>query len=113
MTYPHPPWLGEHGNKLERGLRTLPIFVSSALRASGSRSHWTAWLHHQDGVPALDSALDGLYWGANVVWLPDRTETAAPFFAAIAGLAPQYDQAAYVTLTRSPDEVRAALPASA
>ena len=65
------------------------------------------------GSPALDSALDGLYWGANVVWLPDRTETAAPFFAAIAGLAPQYDQAAYVTLTRSPDEVRAALQASA
>ena len=63
------------------------------------------------GVPALDTALDGLYWGDNVVWFPDRTETATPFFAAIANLAPDYDQAAYVTLTRSPDDVRTLFPA--
>ena len=62
------------------------------------------------GVPALDTALDGLYWGDNVVWFPDRTETATPFFAAIANLAPDYDQAAYVTLTRSPDDVRTLFP---
>ena len=51
------------------------------------------------GVEDLDRALHGLYWGDNVIFQPDRAETAAPFYAAIAALSAPYDQAAYVSLS--------------
>jgi transcriptional regulator with XRE-family HTH domain len=60
------------------------------------------------GLADLDGALDGLYWGDNVVWEPEEFDAATPFYAAIAALAPQYDHAAYVSLDRSPADVRAA-----
>jgi transcriptional regulator with XRE-family HTH domain len=62
------------------------------------------------GVAALDRALDGLYWGDNVVWQPDRPANSAPFFASVASLASQYDRATYVALTSTPDELRARYP---
>src|SRR5262249_59253533 len=63
------------------------------------------------GVPILDAALDGLYWGDNVVWEADEEAAVQPFFTAIAGERGAYDFAAYVTLSRPPDEIRAAYPA--
>ena len=62
------------------------------------------------GVEDLDRALHGLYWGDNVVFQPDRTETAMPFYAAIAGLTAPYDQAAYVSLTLPPEIVERDYP---
>jgi transcriptional regulator with XRE-family HTH domain len=62
------------------------------------------------GVPALDSALDGLYWGDNVVWESDGEEAVAPYFGALSDQRDAYDLAAYVTLDRAPEDVRAAYP---
>ena len=49
------------------------------------------------GVPDLDEALDGLYWGDNVVWQSDGDD-ASPFVDAIVGEAATYDYAAHVRL---------------
>jgi len=62
------------------------------------------------GVAPLDAALDGLYWGDNVVWEAEEERTVQPFFAAIADGRDDYDLALYVSLTRSPEEVAAACP---
>lgn len=62
------------------------------------------------GVADLDRALHGLYWGDNVVFEPDSTDTALPFFAAVAQEADVYDQAAYVTLTLDPEKVNRDYP---
>jgi transcriptional regulator with XRE-family HTH domain len=62
------------------------------------------------GVEGLDSALDGLYWGDNVVWEGEDPAAAEPFYAALAGRREQYDVAIHVSLTRPPDDVRAAYP---
>ena len=34
------------------------------------------------GVATLDAALDGLYWGDNVVWETEQHAAVEPFFAA-------------------------------
>src|SRR5919199_2130056 len=62
------------------------------------------------GVAALDAALDGLYWGDNVVWEAEDDAAVDPFYAALADQRGAYDLAAYVALTRAPEEVRAAHP---
>lgn len=62
------------------------------------------------GVADLDRALHGLYWGDNVVFEPDHTETALPFYGAIAALTEHYDQAAYVSLTLDPELVQRDYP---
>jgi transcriptional regulator with XRE-family HTH domain len=62
------------------------------------------------GVAALDAALDGLYWGDNVVWETEDHAAAVPFYGALADQRDVYDLAAYVALDRSPDDVRAAYP---
>ncbi len=62
------------------------------------------------GVADLDRALHGLYWGDNVVFEPDSTDTALPFFAAVAQEAEVYDQAAYVTLTLDPEKIHRDYP---
>jgi len=62
------------------------------------------------GIAELDQALGGLYWGDNVVWESREEASVAPFFRSIAALAADYDAAAYVTLSRGPDELRAAYP---
>src|SRR3954454_21995590 len=62
------------------------------------------------GVAALDAALDGLYWGDNVVWESEDPAAVEPFYGALAGRRADYDGAAFVSLTRPPDEVRAAYP---
>jgi transcriptional regulator with XRE-family HTH domain len=62
------------------------------------------------GVADLDRALHGLYWGDNVVFEPDSTDTAIPFYAAIAEQSEVYDQAAYVTLTLDPETIHRDYP---
>src|SRR6185437_3324031 len=62
------------------------------------------------GVADLDRALHGLYWGDNVVFEPDSTDAAVPFFAAIAEHSEVYDHAAYVTLTLEPDKINRDYP---
>jgi transcriptional regulator with XRE-family HTH domain len=62
------------------------------------------------GVDALDSALDGLYWGDNVVWEHGDDAAVKEFYAALAALAAQYDHAAYVTVAGTPEQVAAAVP---
>ena len=62
------------------------------------------------GIPELDLALGGLYWGDNVVWELEGSGAVEPFFRAATARADAYHTAAYVTVTRSPDEVRAAYP---
>jgi transcriptional regulator with XRE-family HTH domain len=59
------------------------------------------------GVAELDHALGGLYWGDNVVWEIEESASVDPFVRAIAARAAEdYDYAAYVTVTREPDDVR-------
>jgi transcriptional regulator with XRE-family HTH domain len=62
------------------------------------------------GVADLDRALHGLYWGDNVVFEPDSTDTAQPFFAAVAEHSDVYDHAAYVTLTLDPEAIHRDYP---
>ena len=62
------------------------------------------------GVNELDRALGGLYWGDNVVWDAEGADDVVPFYAAAAAKAPEYDAAAYVSLTEDPDAVEAAYP---
>ncbi|HEX5251747.1 MAG TPA: XRE family transcriptional regulator [Gaiellales bacterium] len=62
------------------------------------------------GVADLDRALHGLYWGDNVVFEPDSTDAAVPFFTAIAEHSEVYDHAAYVTLTLDPEKINRDYP---
>jgi transcriptional regulator with XRE-family HTH domain len=62
------------------------------------------------GVADLDRALHGLYWGDNVVFEPDSTDAAVPFFTAIAEHSEVYDHAAYVTLTLDPETINRDYP---
>src|SRR3954469_23635244 len=62
------------------------------------------------GVAPLAAALHGLYWGDNVVWETEQQAAVEPFYAALAGERHAHDLAAYVTLTRAPEDVAAAYP---
>lgn len=62
------------------------------------------------GVDELDLALGGLYWGDNVVWEREEGGSVEPFFQAIADHSGEYRFTGFVTLTRSPDEVRESYP---
>src|SRR5690348_4080818 len=62
------------------------------------------------GVETLDQALDGLYWGDNVVWEHGDDAAVAEFYSALCRLAAEYDYAAYVTVARPPTEVQTRVP---
>jgi transcriptional regulator with XRE-family HTH domain len=62
------------------------------------------------GVAVLDAALDGLFWGDNVVWETEQQAVVEPFYAALADQRAAYDLAVYVSLDRPPEEVAAAYP---
>lgn len=62
------------------------------------------------GVAELDRALDGLYWGDNVVWDADGPDDVEPFYRAIASATDRYEASAFVTLTAEPEPLRSAYP---
>ena len=62
------------------------------------------------GLPELDAALGGLFWGDNVVWEAEDADSLEPFFGALVQSRPRYDFAAWVTLTRSPEELQERYP---
>jgi transcriptional regulator with XRE-family HTH domain len=62
------------------------------------------------GIGELDEALGGLFWGDNVVWEAEDAASLLPFFSAVAESRESYDFSAFVTLTRSPEELEAAYP---
>jgi hypothetical protein len=62
------------------------------------------------GVPSLDEAIGGFYWGDNVVWELEPGAEIAPFERALLGAA-TYARFARVTLSRGPEELRAEHPA--
>src|SRR3954463_5145641 len=62
------------------------------------------------GVAALDAALDGLYWGDNVVWEAEDGAAVESFYGALSDQRDAYDCRAYVALSRDPEAVRAAYP---
>jgi transcriptional regulator with XRE-family HTH domain len=80
--------------------------VTASDREAGVPPHPTA----TTGIAELDAALGGLFWGDNVVWEAEETGVLEPFFAAVAESRARYDFAAWVTLTRSPEELEAVYP---
>ena len=62
------------------------------------------------GVDELDRALNGLYWGDNVVFDAEVAEEVAPFYAAVAAQSARYEGSAFVTLAREPDALVAEYP---
>jgi transcriptional regulator with XRE-family HTH domain len=62
------------------------------------------------GVATLDAALDGLYWGDNVVWETEQHAAVEPFFGAIADQRDAYDLVLFIALERTPEEVAADYP---
>ena len=62
------------------------------------------------GVEALDRALNGLFWGDNVVFAADDAAEVEPFFLAVAAKAPLYEASAFVALVREPAELEQAYP---
>ena len=62
------------------------------------------------GLGELDAALGGLFWGDNVVWEAEDAASLEPFFDAVAKSRARYDFAAWVTLTRSPEELQKRYP---
>jgi transcriptional regulator with XRE-family HTH domain len=62
------------------------------------------------GVEELDRALNGLYWGDNVVFDGEQAEDTEPFFRAVAAQAALYEGTAFVRLDRDPDELALSYP---
>src|SRR5262245_4935275 len=62
------------------------------------------------GVAELDRALNGLYWGDNVVFDAELAADVEPFYAAVAAQAERYEGAAYVALHREPAELATTFP---
>ena len=62
------------------------------------------------GVDELDRALNGLFWGDNVVFAADDAADVEPFFLAVAAKAALYEASAFVTLVREPAELEQTYP---
>jgi transcriptional regulator with XRE-family HTH domain len=62
------------------------------------------------GVGELDRALNGLFWGDNVVFAADDAADVEPFYLAVAAKAALYEAAAFVTLVREPAELAQVYP---
>jgi transcriptional regulator with XRE-family HTH domain len=60
------------------------------------------------GVPPLDAALGGLFWGDNVVWEVDDGGSVDPFVAALLRGREQFDRIAFVRFEGDVDSLRAA-----
>lgn len=64
-------------------------------------------IHPSTGLPELDLAIGGLYWGDNVVWIADGVG-AAPFYEAIAQRGAELDGISWIAVQRDPAELQAA-----
>ena len=64
------------------------------------------------GVAELDRALDGLYWGDNVVWVWESSEPSSQglFYDAIARRHEDFGRTGYVVASSDPAEVKARWP---
>src|SRR5499425_3666228 len=63
------------------------------------------------GVAELDRALDGLYWGDNVVWVWEGSEShQRMFYDAIARRRDDFGAAGYVAVSSDPTEIKARWP---
>ena len=62
------------------------------------------------GVGELDRALNGLFWGDNVVFDAEQAADVEPFFRAVAAEATLYEASAFVTLAREPAELEQSYP---
>ena len=62
------------------------------------------------GVAELDQALNGLYWGDNVVFDAEHADEVEPFYRAVAAEAALYEGSAFVTLVREPTELERTFP---
>ena len=64
------------------------------------------------GIAELDKALDGLYWGDNVVWVWEGGETSSQglFYDAIARRRDDFGKTGYVVTSSDPAEVTAQWP---
>ena len=60
------------------------------------------------GVPLLDAALGGLFWGDNVVWELDEGGSLEPFVAALLRGREQFDRIVFVRFDGDVDGLRAA-----
>ena len=58
------------------------------------------------GIPELDEALGGLFWGDNVVLEVPTPTAAEPFYRAVGKAPEQYDQRLYVCLSGGSDALR-------
>lgn len=59
------------------------------------------------GIPELDAALGGLFWGDNVVWEFGEPEEQPAFWGALAETVSAFDTATFVAVRQSPDARRA------
>src|SRR3954466_5682497 len=82
------------------------LHSDKSARAPGAGASSTA----TTGVEDLDRALNGLFWGDNVVFAADDAGDVEPFFLAVAAKAPLYTASAFVTLVREPAELAEAYP---
>ena len=62
------------------------------------------------GVPQLDAALGGLFWGDNVVWELDEAGSLEPFVADLLRGREQFDRIVFVRFEGDVDGLRAAHP---
>src|SRR5215470_15854986 len=109
MLYSYPPPPGGPGSvpgptaAAPVAVQRLPI--CPMLRSIANESIGT-------GVAELDRALDGLYWGDNVVWVWEGSELSAQamFYSAIAQRKQDFGRTGYVVLSSNPADVRARWP---
>jgi transcriptional regulator with XRE-family HTH domain len=81
------------------GLPVCPMVGSMANESTGT------------GLVELDRALDGLYWGDNVVWVWEGSETHQQlFYDAIAQRRDDFGAAGYVAVSSDPAEITARWP---
>src|SRR5690349_21643381 len=65
------------------------------------------------GVAELDAALDGLYWGDNVVWVWEgggELSSQRIFYNAIARLHDDFGRTGYVVVSSDPTEIKSRWP---
>src|SRR5215831_11306486 len=90
------------GNSHAGGVLVLPICLMLGSVANESTG---------TGVAELDRALDGLYWGDNVVWVWESSEPHQQlFYDAIAQRRDDFGRAGYVAVSSDPAEITARWP---